>query len=630
MTQPYEPLLRPHDDLAQVKRRAKELFRAFRAGETEATALVNLHYREESAEKFKLSNAQLVMARASGFASWPKLKAFVEARMRARGKAVGAPYDGTVVRSQRPMQIGWVDPDGANDPAGGLEHTLGGTTAGGTTVDIPPSRVWFIEPWGDTPEAGWETVVDEIRQHRAPGLHARGRADDAAMRLIGQLEHLVYLDLGACAKITAEGLKHLAAMSKLEYLALRHMEGLTDEALAVLASLKNLRVLRLDENPQITDAGVTGLTSLDYLELVTLGGTACGDDALRILSGKSELANLTLGRNTTDAGLARLSGYPALRTWQDGRPTHKIDAYRGPDTGYLGIAGDRITDAGLVHLEQLSAVTKLALDNFTDRSRLVSDAGCVHITRMARIEGFELPGRLITDRFVAGIKDMPRITELSLWDAAAKEAGLKELARAEQITKLRLGRYHNLTPRGLGALARMPNLTEISIGSRNLPDDGLACLKDFHALRNFGTANENIFTDEAFRYIARIPNLEGLTNMYCRQKGPDGKFVWTTGDRSTEYLSEHATKLRRYHIWASNITDRSLKLLAGRSTIESLLFYRCDRITDAGIRGLAALSRLDAIDLQVNAKLTRAALTAFDRSVRINYQQSTAASEATT
>lgn len=109
MTQLSDSLFRPHDDLAQVRRRAKELLRGFRAGATEAAALVNIHYRDASVETFNLSDAQLVTARISGFASWPKLKAFVEARMRARGKAVGAPYDAVSVRSSRPMQIGWVE-----------------------------------------------------------------------------------------------------------------------------------------------------------------------------------------------------------------------------------------------------------------------------------------------------------------------------------------------------------------------------------------------------------------------------------------------------------------------------------------------------------------------------------------
>ena len=51
---------------------------AFSAGDTAAVAEVNAHYRDASPITFALHDAQLVLARAYGFDSWPKLKAFVD------------------------------------------------------------------------------------------------------------------------------------------------------------------------------------------------------------------------------------------------------------------------------------------------------------------------------------------------------------------------------------------------------------------------------------------------------------------------------------------------------------------------------------------------------------------------
>jgi ankyrin repeat protein len=65
-------------DLAQLKRQAKELLAGFRAGRPDAVAEVAAHYRGADAAKFALHDAQLVLARAYGFESWPKLKAFVD------------------------------------------------------------------------------------------------------------------------------------------------------------------------------------------------------------------------------------------------------------------------------------------------------------------------------------------------------------------------------------------------------------------------------------------------------------------------------------------------------------------------------------------------------------------------
>ena len=70
--------MRKHPDLEQLKRQAKELLRSFVAGEAEAAAEVNAHYRLADSSKFALHDAQLVIARSYGFESWPKLKAYVD------------------------------------------------------------------------------------------------------------------------------------------------------------------------------------------------------------------------------------------------------------------------------------------------------------------------------------------------------------------------------------------------------------------------------------------------------------------------------------------------------------------------------------------------------------------------
>jgi len=65
-------------DLDQLKRQAKELLEAFRTGEASAINEVSVHYHGADRSSFALHEAQLVLARAYGFDSWPKLKAFVD------------------------------------------------------------------------------------------------------------------------------------------------------------------------------------------------------------------------------------------------------------------------------------------------------------------------------------------------------------------------------------------------------------------------------------------------------------------------------------------------------------------------------------------------------------------------
>ena len=70
--------MRERPDLDQLKRQAKELLEAYRAGEADAVANVAAHYRAPRPGTFALHDAQLVLARSYGFDSWPKLKAYVD------------------------------------------------------------------------------------------------------------------------------------------------------------------------------------------------------------------------------------------------------------------------------------------------------------------------------------------------------------------------------------------------------------------------------------------------------------------------------------------------------------------------------------------------------------------------
>jgi ankyrin repeat protein len=76
--------------LEQLRRRAKELLRDARAGDPAALARVAAHHPDPAAP-LKLSRAQHVVAREHGFASWPRLKAYVE-RVAAHGAELEHPF----------------------------------------------------------------------------------------------------------------------------------------------------------------------------------------------------------------------------------------------------------------------------------------------------------------------------------------------------------------------------------------------------------------------------------------------------------------------------------------------------------------------------------------------------------
>jgi ankyrin repeat protein len=69
---PYRP------DFNQFKRQAKELLKAYRAGDANAVAEVQRHELAADPTAFALHDAQRVLARSYGFTSWQKLKSYVQ------------------------------------------------------------------------------------------------------------------------------------------------------------------------------------------------------------------------------------------------------------------------------------------------------------------------------------------------------------------------------------------------------------------------------------------------------------------------------------------------------------------------------------------------------------------------
>lgn len=85
-------------DLERLRRHAKDLQRAYNLGNDGARDLVACHLpKGAEGARLKLAYAQFVIARVHGFSSWPRLKAYVEARQiegsRLRDAALESAFD---------------------------------------------------------------------------------------------------------------------------------------------------------------------------------------------------------------------------------------------------------------------------------------------------------------------------------------------------------------------------------------------------------------------------------------------------------------------------------------------------------------------------------------------------------
>ena len=70
--------------------------------------------------------------------------------------------------------------------------------------------------------------------------------------------------------------------------------------------------------------------------------------------------------------------------------------------------------------------------------------------------------------------------------------------------------------------------------------------------------------DDGFRHVGRCAQLEKLTCMYCRD----------TGDVATEHIAG-LSRSKHYYAGKTQITDRSLEILGGMTSLEEVTLSAC-------------------------------------------------------
>jgi len=162
----------------------------------------------------------------------------------------------------------------------------------------------------------------------------------------------------------------------------------------------------------------------------------------------------------------------------------------------------------------------------------------------------------------------------------------------------------NLTGRGFRALAQMPTVRGLAVSLKRVDEASLASLEQSR-LRELMPVNVQ---DAGFRYVGRCESLEQLWCMYCRD----------TTDAATEQIAG-LSKLQRYYAGQTQITDRSLEVLSGMTSLESLEFWNCAGLTNAGAALLAKLPQLREVGFHSCRHVTREVTTMFASGVRATH-----------
>lgn len=574
---------RPEGRLGQYGRLAEDLHKAYSSGDLEALGRLNDAYlssftlevlranvqkrlmlsADSPASEFTLADAQLFIASLYGFESWTK---FVES-------------------VQRPS-------DDAHSP------TLGLSSA-------PPfykidRKNNTIEPRPPMSERDWDTVFGVMKEQGITGLNAGGAITDAVLERLPELDHVTRLNFGGgSTRLTDEGLKHLARMPQLEELDLSEYPGgrITDRGLEFLRHLPRLKRFQMCWQRGVSDAGVANLSFCDNLESADLLGTPTGDGAIRALIGKPKLRRFKTGRLVTDAGLPLLHQFPVFKTWHGGEIEYSLTS---PDAepNHLLVDGP-FTNNGLASLAGLDGLFGLSF--FWHITALTADA-LKSLADLPNLGFLGCQGELCNDVAMQHISAMPRLRMLMGQGTVASDDGFASLSRSQTIEYIWGRECPNLGGRGFAALARMPALKGLAVSCKNVDDAGLSSLPRFPALREIMPMD---VPEEGFRYVGRCEQLESLVLMYCRE----------TTDVATEHIAG-LSNLKKYFASYTRITNRSMEILSGMSSLECISFYGCPGVTNAGVAALAGLPRLREVHVS-GLQITRECAAAFPARVRV-------------
>jgi len=647
------PELPARPSLAQLHKQAKDLLRAYRAAEPAAVG--RFAAVRPSTEEPVLADAQFVVAREYGFATWTRLKQHVESVSPAdfspyeelaeaiakafstgdkgairelnslTGTSFAWDHDPAKMQQRLPTWFASTSRDHAlavSDARRLVAHARGFdswaaflASASAKPAD-PRSAPVFLSSappfykidWqeqrmyvsGPQSARDWDTILSVLHEYSIPKLNVGG-VTDAAMARLPELEHLTCLELEGSGRLTDDGARHLGRMPQLRELEMGGWTSqFTDRALEPLRELKALRRFKSPWTQTISDVGLANLAYCRELEEVDLIGANGGDGVIRALAGCEKLRRLTTGRNVTDSGLALLHELPVFKNRQEVEPEFGLMSFQAAPI-HLMIDGP-FTDAGLASLAGLEGLPGLSFfwhcPNFTS-------AGLAHLQGLPNLVFLGCQDAHCDDEAMGHIAAIPRLQMLMGQGAVATDAGFAALARSRTLAYFWGREAPNFGRAGFAAFAEMPSLRGLAVSLRNVGDEALALFPRFPALQQLMPMD---VSDDGFRHIGLCEGLEKLWCMYCRE----------TGDQATEHLAG-LTKLRHYYAGMTKITDRSLEILAGMASLEELEFWQCSGITTEGVARLAALPRLRKLGLDGLANVSREVMGRFSAKVKMNY-----------
>ncbi len=167
---------------------------------------------------------------------------------------------------------------------------------------------------------------------------------------------------------------------------------------------------------------------------------------------------------------------------------------------HLQLQSCQMTDAGLERLQNLSKLEYLDLNHQPG----ITDRGLAVVRGMPRLTELNLTGASISDQGLQSLRELP-LAHLNLDGTKVTDVGLKSLASLKSLTHLYLA-WCAVSDDGLAQLQSLEKLHTLSLSRRLLTDRGFEHLSAMQSLRNLHIGDTKVTADDVASLQKKLPN----------------------------------------------------------------------------------------------------------------------------
>jgi hypothetical protein len=254
-----------------------------------------------------------------------------------------------------------------------------------------------------------------------------------------------------------------------------------------------------------------GLLGPDYLgnitEVIWEEKAKVDDDLLAHLGRLPHVERLIMygGESVTEAGLVHFENLTRIKELAISVPLlpglrHLKGARQLEVLRVGGLMGGYISDQDAANLEGLTHIKKLELPGD------LTSAGLVHLQGMARLSHLKIESAELDS--LAPLAHLTELEWLDLDDTGLTDAGIAPVAGFQKLKILQISRTH-VGDAGLAHLGRLPMLESLHLGRTIITDAGLVHLGHLPLLKNLYLAGTAV-GDAGLAHINQLPKLSYL------------------------------------------------------------------------------------------------------------------------